>query len=325
MAFSIHFNCLALVLLFLLPSSPRSKSICKLGRRVCQFALPVMISSIFTTLSRTPKFEEDLNMRRCPPFITLVVYFVFVILKKLPLAIYELVETRDFTLNPRDLSGLSLVHLLLNLIALVCLVCHGALRIRKQLRTQDPTFRTLDPSHCLQLGVCVSFAAAAILDLFHKVIHKHEHLQYPLFVGLAKSENVFTSPRSHVVFTTYTVTNMPLLLSAVYYDALRDLAWLWWVACGVSLIIVCSILEDDAYIFISVFSFFQAILIYAAIFHNTWIVHVKDEMRQRSQQEEILRHDANMKLMLANAAHDLKTVRNRAHRYMTMMRICRQY
>lgn len=259
---------------------------------------------------------DHFSIRRCPPVSTVVLFITYVCFKELPVIADGLPQLDNHLGDSDGIGNLALVQVVMQMIGVLCTICHTLIRIKKEIKKEDPIFEPLDRSHCLQLGVCIAFAAASILSLFYTVVEMRDQSENTLLEDFLGTAHVnFLSLGNRIIYDSYTVIITPLLLSAIYNDALRDIFGIWWAACVLALVVSIALVNDLAYGLITCFFFGQTFLLFYAMQHNVWMMYFKEELRHRQQQEEIVRHDGNMKLMLANAAHDLKTVSRSSVRY----------
>ncbi|RYG64799.1 hypothetical protein EON64_13255 [archaeon] len=100
----------------------------------------------------------------------------------------------------------------------------------------------------------------------------------------------------------------PLLLGVLFTDALREVLWVWWGLCLASLLTAAAIKQDGVYGLVVGYYFLYALLIFYSMRENSFLSYLKQLVQQRRVREKIDNQDVNMKHMLANVAHDLKTV-----------------
>lgn len=252
-----------------------------------------------------PLQDLAFNVRRCPPMPTLIALYVFLFCWHLPVRAFELSYYDDFN---EVSQAFMFIQFALLLIGCCSMMGHGVRRYEKHIFNLDPVFNSFDYSHCMQLSFCSFFTLASIVCLLNQALHKSVYLEEPHFVGVQSDADYNAPLNPHILFSSFSVAACPLLLGSVYYDALRDIYWLWWVVCFATLLAAALIMKDIVYAAVMFYLYAQFAVVFFAIRQNVWVAYLKDQLRQHEQALAMSAQDSNMKHILANVAHDLKTV-----------------
>lgn len=279
----------------------------ELGCFLLDFAVFLLI---MTSLNGQRYFSEkiDLNARRCAPISSLIALVLGIALIDLPLTVLDL---RDEVNSDDYLRIMGIAQCSLKMLSFVLLLVHAGHRCWNYKCQLLSTFETNSSCHWLQIMFCSLYTAGVILHLFSHTLwtHSSDHDAELDSTGILSEISVFSFP----------VMLAPLLLGAVFADALREVIWLWWALCLLSLVSVAVLTQSIAYGLVVLYYFFQSGIIFYALRQNALLQLLKQQL-QESQQEATLREqDLNLKHMMANVAHDLKTVRSNLCLFLTCL------
>ncbi|RYH07580.1 hypothetical protein EON65_41620 [archaeon] len=241
-----------------------------------------------------------LSTRYYPSLSTLAVLLVVVLIDIL-ICLY-MIAFRIHTMSGH-MSGHALNCLVAQL-ALECLACaflfvHCKCSCDQILINKTSVYETFSVSHYLQLLFCSFFTLSAIVGLLGKALNMLDEDGKGQDADFAQVD--FSG-------SMYFVMMHPLLLGVIFSDALRGAVWVWWVICMLALIAAAVITKNaQLSLGLSYYCFQTAVVLYC-VCHNTRLLRLREDLMRRDQQLALSIQDTNMKHMMANVAHDLKTV-----------------
>jgi hypothetical protein len=243
--------------------------------------------------------------RKCPPVSVIVLLVIAVIFVDLPISIYETSIIYDGG-SPYGVEEiLSILHVLLKGIAAIALVIHLMGR-SYMFGFGVGNFSTCSLCHILQVLFCSAFSMGSILRLFSQ--HYIDVNDHDAIIQLMGIDSQGWNKNQPITFVTLSVMLNPLLFGVLFYDALRETLWALWLMSLCSLISV-SILCNSKHIgFTIVYYFLLSGLIFYGMQKNFELVATRELLQEQKLEKEINDFDQNMKQIVGNVAHDLKTV-----------------
>lgn len=213
----------------------------------------------------------------------------------LPIALYEVSCTNHHT---HSIGCLVVIHMVLKLLASAALLAHLLVR-----RGGNPRLAGLELTlSWASLAIfCVLFTLGAIVRLFSDTALDSDP-------GPAGLLDWYQGSSQHISFVTLAVMLCPILFGSLFYDQLRGVVWAIWALCLSSLIASAAITKSTAMGFSVVYYFLISGLILVNRHQSSQVTASRQQRDERMQAQQMVAVDQNMRAMVGNVAHDLKTV-----------------
>eukprot|EP01031_Cornospumella_fuschlensis_P030796 gene30796-37206_t len=231
----------------------------------------------------------DLLSTRYFPSSSALCILLLVVVIDIPFRIWTVVDGKSAEAEIFFVAQMILDFLGFILLAVLCME-------RLAWRNEASTFQPFSYSHILQLAFCTFHTLSAVIGVLgHALYTVDQEGEAGVFANVDFSSSL------------YFVMINPLLLGVIFSDALREGIWVWWIVCVLTLIVAAVITENTKLSYSISYYFLQSGLVSYIIHQNTRMSHLKEQLMRRDQQLALSAFDTNMKQMLANVAHDLKT------------------
>lgn len=245
---------------------------------------------------------DNVSARRFAPLSTLVPVTAAIFCVEIPVRIYDLQATLAQNICAELQIFLSAARAILCAAASLVLLFHCISRY--QLGEKISTFQSFSIAHWGQIVFCSLFTLGTMLDVLTEAGFTTAG-SAGLHDNLSRKDGGVP-----IMLFYYTLSCMltPLLLTVIFADALREVLWVSWALCLTSLLAAAAIKQDGAYGLIVGYYFLYALLIFYSMQSNALLAYLMRTVQRRRVQDKLEQQDMNMKHMLANVAHDLKTV-----------------
>eukprot|EP01039_Chlorochromonas_danica_P008640 gene8641-9521_t len=250
---------------------------------------------------------SDHGEESSPVRSVLIALAISIIFIDLPLACYEFTTT-DVKSSSYG-SILITVHFILKVIASLTMALLIVLVSNSRWKKKVPL--------CSMLKATVSstFTFATIFKMLHQLDYSHmsEHESSSLarwYQGIDDSlvhEYHGSFCEDCLSLSNFQVMICPVLFTVIFYGTLGEMMHLLWLFCLASLIFL-SIWQGSAPLgYTIIYYFIASALIFYEIRSSYRIRHSKEKLLKDSCEEALRLHDQEMKNMVGNVAHDLKT------------------
>lgn len=249
------------------------------------------------------KIEQSPNESRKegPSKFMLAALLVAITLVDLPISIYEIYvlsgefghhvsyRLSAFHAALKVLASIALIHIV---IINFCFNISASLRWRRTLKTI----------------FCISFTAGSIVRLFNKPMNDHHQQSFLSWYQGNTDTQSTNADYPQITFTTLSVMFCPLLFGVIFYTSIKQVIWGIWVLCLSSLVAHAIWMQSAQTGFTVIYYFILSGVIFCGIDKNDKEVIVLVKEKEIEKEKVINAFDQNMKSMVGNVAHDLKTV-----------------